>query len=168
MKKISGKVHRLDIIFCVVLLALIVMGILLPKTGPLVLMNEACDLLIIWIICIFISIRLIRPDKARAAAAKAWRVTAIVACAVICIWFTKDVVLDMAEGPQRVVLENVEVSHSQAHTGILSSHYYLTGTDPQGKKMRLEISGGDYTDLSGQKTVSVKCYKHTRRVLEIH
>ncbi|HIR93642.1 MAG TPA: hypothetical protein IAB98_09520, partial [Candidatus Egerieimonas intestinavium] len=114
MKKLLSKVHSSDMIICVAFLALVVTGIILPKTGPLVLMDEACDLLLIWGVCIFVSVRLIRLNKDDLTSAKTWRGIVIAACAAACIWFTKDIVLDVAEGPRRMTLENTEVSRMQA------------------------------------------------------
>lgn len=50
-------------------------------------------------------------------------------------------------------------------TGLFSLHYYLIGTDRQGERIQLEISGDDYTRLSGSNSVTIEYYKHTGRIV---
>ena len=73
--------------------------------------------------------------------------------------------LDLVSGPVTTRLTDIQVSRSQAHTGIFSLHYYLTGTDSQEERIRLEISGDDYTRLSGSNSVTVEYYRHTGRIV---
>lgn len=74
--------------------------------------------------------------------------------------------LDLVSGPETAQLTDIQVSRSQAHTGIFSLHYYLTGTDSRGERVRLEISGDDYTRLSGSSSVTVEYYRHTGRIVK--
>lgn len=62
-------------------------------------------------------------------------------------------------------MTDIQVSRSQAHTGIFSLYYYLTGTDSQGERVRLEISGDDYARLSGRSSVTDEYYRHTGRIV---
>lgn len=75
--------------------------------------------------------------------------------------------LDLIAGPETTQLTDIQVSRSQAHTGIFSLHYYLEGTDEQGDHMRLEISGDDYTRLSESRSATAKYYRRTGRVLSV-
>ena len=43
--------------------------------------------------------------------------------------------LDLVSGPETAQLTDIQVSRSQAHTGIFSLHYYLTGTDSRGERV---------------------------------
>lgn len=168
MDKRSGKMHLPDIILCVIVLTTIVIGLILPKTGPLVLLDEFCDVLVLWFACAYALAWVFRSSRTGSVYVRTIRIIVVLACIGVCIWFSKNVVLDLTAGTQNIVLKNIEVSHTQAHTGIFSSHYYLTGTDLTGEKIRLEISGKDYTRLSGVESARAEYYKWTERVVEIH
>lgn len=137
----------------------------MPKTGALVMIDEICDVLAIWTVCIYVIVRIIQSRGEFSASVKAARVVVIAACVVIGILFTGNIALDLVSGPVTAQLTDIQVSRSQAHTGIFSLHYYLTGTDSQGERVRLEISGDDYTRLSGSNSVTVEYYRHTGRIV---
>ena len=52
-------------------LAVIAAGLLLPKTGELVLLDEFCDLSVIWIVCAYLVIRVVRNRTLLSASRKA-------------------------------------------------------------------------------------------------
>lgn len=162
MKKV---IHTYEIIFCILVLAVIAVGFLMPKTGTLVLIDEFCDSLVIWFICIFVIVRIVRSKGNFTVGVKVARITVIVICAVVGLWFTGGVVADLVTGPETETLSDIQVSRSQAHTGIFSLHYYLTGTDSRGERIRLEISGNDYSGFSGRDTIRVEYYGNTRRIV---
>lgn len=129
------------------------------------MIDEICDVLAIWTVCIYVIVRIIQSRGEFSASVKAARVVVIAACVVIGILFTGNIALDLVSGPVTTQLTDIQVSRSQAHTGIFSLHYYLTGTDSQGERVRLEISGDDYTRLSGSNSVTVEYYRHTGRIV---
>lgn len=47
MSKVRRKITKYEIILCVLVLAVIVAGLLLPKTGELVLLDEFCNISVI-------------------------------------------------------------------------------------------------------------------------
>lgn len=159
------KIQMYEIILCVFVLVVVAAGLLMPKTGMLVMADELCDVIIIWTVCIYVIVKIMQTRAKFQGPVKAVRFLIIVVCVVIGILFTKNTVLDFVEGPETAQLIDIQVSRSQAHTGIFSLHYYLTGTDSQGKYVRLEISGDDYTRLSGSSSVTVEYYRHTGRIL---
>ena len=109
--------------------------------------------------------RIIQSRGKFSASVKAVRVVVIAGCVVIGVLFTGNTALDLVSGPVTTRLTDIQVSRSQAHTGIFSLHYYLTGTDSQEERIRLEISGDDYTRLSGSNSVTVEYYRHTGRIV---
>ena len=137
----------------------------MPKTGALVMIDEICDVLALWTVCIYVIVRIIQSRGEFSASVKAARVVVIAACVVIGILFTGNIALDLVSGPVTTQLADIQVSRSQAHTRIFSLHYYLTGTDSRGERVRLEISGDDYTRLSGSNSVTVEYYRHTGRIV---
>ena len=167
MGKVKPKIQKTEIIFCILVLAVIAAGLLFPRTGPLVLLDELSDVAALWIICIYVTVKTVGHWKNASPGARAAGAVIAVCCATAGLWFAKDLVLDLTEGSRTVQLTEIQVSQSQAHSGIFSHHYYLTGTDQQGERIRVEISGDDYTELAGEKSVVIEYYKYTGRVGEV-
>ena len=164
-KLVKRKIQTYEIILCIFVLAVVAAGLLMPKTGSLVMIDEICDIVAIWTVCIYVIVRIIQSRGRFQASVKAVRILVIAACVVIGVLFTGSTALDLVSGPETARLTDIQVSRSQAHTGIFSLHYYLTGTDSRGERVRLEISGDDYTRLSGSSSVTVEYYRHTGRIV---
>ena len=165
-KLVKRKIQTYEIILCIFVLAVVAAGLLMPKTGSLVMIDEICDIVAVWIVCIYVIVRIIQSRGRFQASVKAVRILVIAACVVIGVLFTGSTALDLVSGPETARLTDIQVSRSQAHTGIFSLHYYLTGTDSRGERVRLEISGDDYTRLSGSSSVTVEYYRHTGRIVK--
>lgn len=164
-KLVKRKIQTYEIILCIFVLAVVAAGLLMPKTGPLVMIDEICDIVAVWTVCIYVIVRIIQSRGRFQASVKAARILVIAACVAIGVLFTGSTALDLVSGPEMAQLTDIQVSRSQAHTGIFSLHYYLTGTDSRGERVRLEISGDDYTRLSGSSSVTVEYYRHTGRIV---
>ena len=164
-KLVKRKIQTYEIILCIFVLAVVAAGLLMPKTGSLVMIDEICDIVAVWTVCIYVIVRIIQSRGRFQASVKAARILVIAACVVIGVLFTGSTALDLVSGPEMAQLTDIQVSRSQAHTGIFSLHYYLTGTDSRGERVRLEISGDDYTRLSGSSSVTVEYYRHTGRIV---
>ena len=164
-KLVKRKIQNYEIILCIFVLAVVAAGLLMPKTGSLVMIDEICDIVAVWTVCIYVIVRIIQSRGRFQASVKAVRILVIAACVVIGVLFTGSTALDLVSGPETAQLTDIQVSRSQAHTGIFSLHYYLTGTDSRGERVRLEISGDDYTRLSGSSSVTVEYYRHTGRIV---
>ena len=164
-KLVKRKIQTYEIILCIFVLAVVAAGLLMPKTGSLVMIDEICDIVAVWTVCIYVIVRIIQSRGRFQASVKAARILVIAACVVIGVLFTRSTALDLVSGPVTAQLTDIQVSRSQAHTGIFSLHYYLTGTDSRGERVRLEISGDDYTRLSGSSSVTVEYYRHTGRIV---
>ena len=169
MNNARRKITKYEIILCILVLALIVVGLLLPKTGKLVLLDEFCNISIFWIVCFYVIVRVIHNWKIGGKSTKTAGVVIAAVCAAVCLWFTKDLADDLVSGTKTVTLKDIEVSENQAHTGIFSHHYYLLGTDPQGERIRVEISADDYTlmRLAGNKSAVLVYYEHTGRAVSV-
>ena len=131
------------------------------------LLDEFCNISVIWIVCIYVVVRVIHNWKTGEKSNKTAGVIIAVFCAAVCMWFTKDFAADLASGTKTVTLTDIEVSETQAHTSIFSHHYYLMGTDSQGLRTRVEISADDYTMMSrtGNGTAVLVYYEHTGRAV---
>ncbi len=167
MRRSERKIKKYEIILCILVLAVIAAGLLLPKTGELVLLDELCSILVIWIVCIYVVVRVIHNWKTGEKSTKTAGVIIAAVCAELCLWFTKDLAADLVSGTKPVILTDIEVRESQAHTGIFSHHYYLLGTDPQGERIRVEISAEDSARMAGNKSAILVYYEHTRRAVSV-
>lgn len=155
-------------IFCILVLAVIAAGLLLPETGNLALLDELCDVAVIWIVCIYVIVRALRNRTALPFSGRAAGAAAVIVCIAVALWFSKDIGLDLAAGPQTATLTDIQLSKAQAHTGIFSHHYYLTGSDNNGVTLRAEITGEEYSRLPQGGTVTIEYYEHTRRIVKVY
>ena len=168
MGKSGRKIKNHEIILCILVLAVIAAGLLLPETGNLVLLDEFCDVAVIWIVCIYVIVRALRNRTALPFSGRAAGVAAVIVCIAVALWFSKDIGLDLAAGPQTATLTDIQLSKAQAHTGIFSHHYYLTGSDNNGVTLRAEITGEEYSRLPQGGTVTIEYYEHTRRIVKVY
>lgn len=113
------RLKKQEIIFFVLVLAVIAADLLLPKTGELVLLDEFCDLSVIWIVCAYLVIRVVRNRTLLSASRKALGAGVVIVCFALALWFSKDLVLDLSSGSQTVELKDIQVSESLAHTEIM-------------------------------------------------
>ena len=150
------------------MLAVIAAGLLLPETGNLALLDEFCDVAVIWVVCIYVIVRVLRNRTALPFSGRAAGAAAVIVCIAVALWFSKDIGLDFAAGPQTATLTDVQLSKAQAHTGIFSHHYYLTGSDNNGVTLRAEITGEEYSKLPQGGTVTIEYYEHTRRIVKVY
>ncbi len=168
MSRSGRKIKKYEIILCILVLAVIAAGLLLPKTGNLVLLDELCNAAVIWIACIYVIVRALRNRTALPFSGRAAGVAAVIVCIAVALWFSKDIGLDLAAGPQTATLTDIQLSKAQAHTGIFSHHYYLTGSDNNGVTLRAEITGEEYSRLPQGGTVTIEYYEHTRRIVKVY
>lgn len=168
MGKSGRKIKNHEIILCILVLAVIAAGLLLPETGNLVLLDEFCDVAVIWIVCIYVIVRVLRNRTALPFSGRAAGAPAVIVCIAVALWFSKDIGLDLAAGPQTATLTDIQLSKAQAHTGIFSHHYYLTGSDNNGVTLRAEITGEEYSRLPQGGTVTIEYYEHTRRIVKVY
>ena len=168
MGKSGRKIKNHEIILCILVLAVIAAGLLLPETGNLVLLDEFCDVAVIWIVCIYVIVRVLRNRTALPFSGRAAGVAAVIVCIAVALWFSKDIGLDLAAGPQTATLTDIQLSKVQAHTGIFSHHYYLTGSDNNGVTLRAGITGEEYSRLPQGGTVTIEYYEHTRRIVKVY
>lgn len=168
MGKSGRKIKNHEIVLCILVLAVIAAGLLLPETGNLALLDELCDVVVIWIVCIYVIVRVLRNRTALPFSGRAAGAAAVIVCIAVALWFSKDIGLDLAAGPQTATLTDIQLSKAQAHTGIFSHHYYLTGSDNNGVTLRAEITGEEYSRLPQGGTVTIEYYEHTRRIVKVY
>ena len=117
-KLVKRKIQTYEIILCIFVLAVVAAGLLMPKTGSLVMIDEICDIVAVWTVCIYVIVRIIQSRGRFQASVKAVRILVIAACVVIGVLFTGSTALDLVSGPETAQLTDIQVSRSQAHTGI--------------------------------------------------
>lgn len=156
------KINIVEIILVILVLIVIAAGLLLPKTGELALLDELCNISVLWIVCVYVVVKVVRNKTSK----KALGTGLVIVCLALALWFSKDLVLDLSAGPQRVVLSDIQVSEAQGHTGIFSHHYYLTGSH-NNETLRFEISAKEYSQLKPGASVTAEVYKHTGRIVKV-
>lgn len=167
MKKILDKIKLGDTICYVLFLIFIIISCITPKTGKYVLVDELFEVLLVWMVCIYVVVKILRSPKAKSSYQKTARIFVIVGCTVISIWWAKNMVLDAVNGTEKVHLFDTSVSQYQGPSGIISRHYYLEGTDENGEKMSVEISGKEYEKLLYAQSVVVEYYRYTDRIVKL-
>ena len=82
MRKSERKIKKYEIILCILVLAVVAAGLLLPKTGELVLLDELCSISVIWIVCIYVVVRVIQNWKTGEKSTRTAGVIIAAVCAV--------------------------------------------------------------------------------------
>ena len=59
-KLVKRKIQTYEIILCIFVLAVVAAGLLMPKTGSLVMIDEICDIVAVWTVCIYVIVRIIQ------------------------------------------------------------------------------------------------------------
>lgn len=162
--KKTGRIKKYEILLCLLILGAIAAGLILPGTGPSALPDEFCNRAVLWIGCIYVMMWLLRKKKYK----KSVRMVIMALCVAACVWIARDPVRDLAKGPRNVKLSDIQTIHSQSASGILSSHYYLTGTMEDGERLRVEISSDDCIRMKNAKEVRIEYYPYTGRVRKIY
>ena len=165
MKKIIEKIGFKDILIYIVFFWVYIIGLLLPKTGNLCLVDEFFNVFTVGIVCVYIVFKICTTPKAESFAKRILKIMVVMVCVMFFGYFAKNIVVDLVEGKQEIYLVDLEMSKYQGYSGINSLHYYMTGTDEEGNRMRLEISADDYSVLKTKDKVKVVYYKYTNRVV---
>lgn len=166
VQKRWNKLCAIDTCFCIAALLVLVIGLILPKTGIFVLVDEIFAILIWWIAGIYVVCKIVAIRKLGTKTQKIARGVVAIGCIVICLWLGRNVVVDFVSGTEEISLYDIEVSRYQGFAGILASHYYMTGEDAEGNIFRFEISPEDYERYMYGGAVRAVYYKNTGRVVE--
>ena len=54
------KINKVEILLVILVLIVIAAGLLLPKTGELVLLDELCNSSVLWIVCVYVVVKVVR------------------------------------------------------------------------------------------------------------
>ena len=73
-KLVKRKIQTYEIILCIFVLAVVAAGLLMPKTGSLVMIDEICDILAVWTVCIYVIVRIIQSRGRFQVSVKAARI----------------------------------------------------------------------------------------------
>ena len=110
MQKLLDKFHIIDTIFWIVAFVVLVVGLLLPKTGPYVLVDEIFDVLLWWLVGLYLVGKMLIMRKDGTKAQRIGRIVVGIAGIVLCIWTSRNVVVDMMTGPAEALLHNIQKS----------------------------------------------------------
>jgi hypothetical protein len=160
-----NKVKAFDLLYISIVIVFILCALFMPKTGKLALLDVAFNSFILWSIALYLFLKV---RKLGGGIRKNLYVYAV--CLILFLmgaWNAKNLALDLFSGPQEIVLYNVKVSKRQGSKGITSLHYYLDGEDEDGNRLRIEISGDDYTKIGETDNVLLTYYKNAKRLYKL-
>lgn len=156
-----------EMICYIAILILVSLSVMLPPSGKTALLDETCEVLIIWVAVCYAFWKIIKKQKTeknQKMPIKISRTIITIILILIGALFSSSLIIDLYIGPQTLTLDKVKVSNFQGYSGIFSHHYYLYGEDSSNTMHRIEISNQEYQKLKGQKEITIRYYKHTRRL----
>ena len=144
-----------------ILLLLLLVSFVIPKTGPYALVNVFCHNMVLF----FGSYFILRDYRSKKGNTQVFYVILICfVCANLLV--NKNLVLDVIQGPKTIVLHDVSygVRHSPLKT--IGTKYTIVGTDASGKNVHIRIQGNDYNKRKDNvsKTETLTYYEHTKRL----
>lgn len=171
--KISNFILALGFLFAIV-------SFFLPKTGSLVLLDEATNILALCffytylLLLIFKAKRLVETTGITSIKEKVQLLVPTIIIVIVTVFvifatviLSMNIVLDVINGTQTITLSNAIVTHYNAGNGFVSNHYYLMGKDENDKNHRVEISSNDYYSYDKSKrTVTLEYYPNISRVVK--
>lgn len=161
------KIEIFDWIYVSAFLVFVISGVFMPKAGKLALVDVAIDSINLCGISVYLILKI---KKFKIGLRK--NIFLYLVCLVFCLsslWNTKNFVLDLVLGPQKTQLYNIGIEKRQSAKGIIGLHYYLKGTDENGDRHTIEISGSDYNRMKVNTSDSIvfTYYKNTNRLYKL-
>jgi len=153
-----------DIIWFVVEL-LLLLYLLLPRSGKTVIAYSISKAALLDVACVFLIIKFVPILKSGNRKQFYIKMTIVVISIMVGAIAAKNPVFDVINGPRSMKVSNITVFHQYGTAGIFTSHYYLYGTNPEGRNIRIEISGDDYTALEHIKTADIKYYENSKLLI---
>lgn len=161
------KVKTFDLVYISALLVIVIAGVFMPKTGKLAMVDVAIDGIILWGIFVYLVLKI---KKLKGCIRKnIYLYVVSLVLVLFSLWNTKNLVFDLVLGPQEIKLYNIGIENRQSYIGIIGLHYYLRGTDENGDRHIIEISGSDYNFMKGNTvdTMVLTYYENTDRLYEL-
>lgn len=149
---------------CILAGMLIAVQMIMPATGRSVMVSEIVRAIIFWILFIYIDVKVLKKGKKKKISDKGIRIAIVIMSVIFCGWISKGIVMDLIHGPESMELTHI-VTEKAANLGVFSMNYQLIGTDENGNKIILKISGDDYSRLSNVDHITVVIYKETGRIV---
>ena len=161
------KIEIFDWIYVSAFLVFVISGVFMPKAGKLALVDVAIDSINLCGISVYLILKI---KKFKIGLRK--NIFLYLVCLVFglsSLWNTKNFVLDLVLGPQKIQLYDIGIEKRQSAKGIIGLHYYLKGTDENGDRHTIEISGSDYNRMKVNTSDSIvfTYYKNTNRLYKL-
>ena len=146
---------------------ILVVGLLIPASGKLALLDELFGVLVIVCFIAYALLAVFNSENIKGKMTKPIKILILAACVIIVGLFSKDLAFDLISGPEQTVLQDLTTSQYQGYTGIFSSHYYIEGYDSDNNRIKIEVSKDDFMKMSSSKSATVKYFKNTGRALSL-
>lgn len=159
-----------------IFITLFVLKILLPNTGPLVLLDEFCLIALIFIALAGSIVLLFTGKKLPPIKDCLYIVPLLLILLYLLVTLSGNFILDLTHGAQNVHLTQCEIDRSHSRKAAFLSTYYLKGVDSSGETLRFVISSQDYYRLLDQHgewrlggwNAVVYGYPNSGRVIRLH
>lgn len=161
------KIKTFDWVYISALLVIVIAGVFMPKTGKLAMVDVAIDGIILWGIFVYLVLKI---KKLKGGIRKnIYLYVVSLVLFLFSLWNTKNLVLDLVSGPKQIQLHDIVIENRQSYRGLIGLHYYLRGTDENGDRHIIEISGSDYNFMKGNTvdTMVLTYYENTDRLYEL-
>ena len=164
------KFFTKDMVFWLICLIILIVGkLFLPKTGKLALLNEASEVLLILMVSIFVIVKLLKIKKTTPTKKKYEDWIIIAFLIILNLFFSRNLILDIITGPQKIELYNVSTHKYQNR---LEFSYYLEGEDISGNNHNLKVSIEEFNKVNSlgygnKEKITVVYYENTHRVVDI-
>ncbi|MBE6052872.1 MAG: hypothetical protein E7212_03005 [Clostridium sartagoforme] len=161
------KVKTFDWVYISALLVIVIAGVFMPKTGKLAMVDVAIDGIILWGIFIYLILKIKKNKGGLKKNIYLYLVSLVLG--FFSLLNTKNFVFDLVLGPQEIKLYDISIENRQSFRGIIGLHYYIRGTDENGDRHIIEISGSDYNFMRGNTvdTMVLTYYENTDRLYEL-
>ncbi|NLP47086.1 MAG: hypothetical protein GX347_08625 [Epulopiscium sp.] len=162
-----NKKKAFDIAYIIGMLAFAVCILFAPKAGKLAMVGMAIRVILVWGVFIYL---ILKTKKIKGGLKE--NIVIYIAClgiALFALWNTKNFALDLISGPQQMKLYNIEIEKRQNAKGLIGLHYYLRGTDEEGERHIIEITGRDYDYMrkNSRDSIEFTCYINTKKLYKL-
>lgn len=161
------KIKTFDLVYISSLLVIVIAGVFMPKTGKLAMVDVAIDGIILWGIFVYLVLKIKKLKGGLRKNIYLYVVSLVLF--LFSLWNTKNLVFDLVSGPKQIQLHDIGIENRQSYRGLIGLHYYLRGTDENGDRHIIEISGSDYNFMKGNTvdTMVLTYYENTDRLYEL-
>jgi|GEM_PF-3653923 len=140
--------------------------LVLPKSGSLVLLKPACEVVCFVCCVIFLFFRAIEEKQVKVIRVSRFIETII--AGLIVVWIGRGFLLDLINGPQESYMTDVSGYYSVNAAVIpFGNHYYISGTSSKGERVTVEGSSQELSIVNETDTAVFIYYPNTKYLVRV-